>query len=881
MRMSAVAGELGADGFGWATPEITAATAFERQVASAPENLAIVSGETSLTYGALNRKADAIAAALAALPSPLDRPIVLLIGSEIALAAAMLGALKAGRIFIPLALNAPAAWVSQVIADSGASHILADSATHDFAKRVAENGVGVLNADDVSAATEPFVSKHLLSATDPAYVVYTSGSTGRPKGVVCNHRPVVRTSIGRAAILGMKPGDRYANARSSGVSSGIHNTLLPLTTGGCLLPFDLHKNGLQKFAAWLIAQKISYVSFSGSLFRTWTSSLDPNVRFPDLRILSATGEPVYAQDVAAAIPHLVGDWCISHSYASTETGIIAVNPIRASRLPEAGIVPPGWPVAGHEISIEDEGGSPVPFGNAGEIVIRSRSLALGYWKNPELTEKVFTPDPRGDGLRIYRTGDLGRLRPDGMLQHLGRIGRRVKVRGYSVEPFEVECALRRIEGVRDAAVILRKDGEEEAHLVGYVVASDSSPAGLRGELAKDLPSHMVPSDIILLDNLPMNASGKIDRAALPIPERKSDSVVEQRAPTNDGERIVAAILADVLGRSSIGIDDDFYDLGGTSLQAFLTFARISTRLGRDLPPTMMMEAPTAAKLAALFRTSTPAIPPALISFREGGALTPLFVVHARLGNIMFVKNIVRDLKSDRPVYGIQPPPLDGKHRIPKTIEEIAAGYLADIRKVQAKGPYFLAGYSWGGRLAFEIAQQLNAQGERVAFLGLIDTMFDFTREVAGETKEARVQRHMQALKSQAIGPYLIRRIRKTAAHYAANTSLMARFLPNYVRMRLRLPIPYTRRLDVYSYVYSSATRRYTLHPYSGPVTMFAAKGREEYQRARWSRVAKGELTVHEITGAHFEMVEPPHSTFLAAKFDESLARVDAQAKPQA
>lgn len=875
MRMSAIAGEFGAGDFGSVTPELTIPAGFERHVISAPNDLAIVAGEISLTYAALNKKADGIAASLAALPSPPDSPIVLLIGSEITRAAAMMGVLKAGRIFIPLALNAPDAWVSQVLADSGTSYILADSSTHAFAKRVAENGVAVLDADAFDDSAEPFVSTRPLSPDDPAYVVYTSGSTGRPKGVVCSHRPVVRTSFSRTAILDLKRGYRFANARSSGVSSGIHNTLLPLFTGGCLLPFDLHKNGLQKFASWLISQKINYVSFSGSLFRTWTSSLDKNVRFPDLRILSATGEPLYAQDVAAAVPHLVNDWRISHSYASTETGIIAVNPIKASNLPEAGIVPAGRPVDGQEISIEDENESPVPPGEAGEIVIRSRFLALGYWKNPELTDKVFKPDPRGGGLRIYRTGDLGRLRPDGMLEHLGRTGRRVKVRGYSVEPFEVECALRRVDGVRDAAVILRKDGDEEARLVGYVVASGQAPSAVRGELAKDLPSHMVPSDIIMLDALPMNASGKINRAALPAPQRQSNATAEQRAPTNDDERIVAAILADVLGRSSIGIDDDFYDLGGTSLQAFLAFARISMKLGRDLPPTMMMEAPTAAKLAKLFRAPAPAIPPALISFRAGGALTPLFVVHARLGNIMFVKNIVRDLKSDRPVYGIQPPPLDGKHRIPKTIEEIAAGYLADIRKVQAKGPYFLAGYSWGGRLAFEIAQQLNAQGERVAFLGLIDTMFDSTHEIAAETKEARVQRHMQALRSQAIGPYLMRRIRKTATYYVNRTGLMARFLPNYLRMRLGLPIPYTRRLDVYSYVYSSATRRYMLRPYIGPITMFAAKDRKEYQRVRWSRVAKGKLNVHEITGAHFEMVEPPHSTVLAAKFDECLERVDA------
>ena len=543
-------------------------------MAAVPDKLAIVTDEISLTYRALDLKASRIAAALSSLPSQRDRPIVLFMKDEAARVAAMLGALKANRIFIPLAPNSPEQWVTQVIEDSGAAQIIVDSSTRSIAELAATGSVTVVEVDQLARSSEPFVADRTASPDDTAYIVYTSGSTGRPKGVASSHRSLIRQCDVRNTVFGLGRSDRYANLRSSGVSSGISNTFLPLLSGGCLFPFDLHRHGLQKLAPWLIAQKITYVSFSGSLLRTWLASLPDNLRFPALRFVGATGERLYAEDVIRLTRHLEGDWRIGHSYSSTESGIIAAQVFTPSRLPDAGIVAVGRPVDGMEVCIQDETGALVPPGEIGEIVVRSRFLAQGYWNNPELTAKVFQTDPLDSAIRIYRTGDLGRWRSDGTLEHVGRKGRRIRLRGYNIEPFQVECELMRQPGVTDAVVFLH-DGAagQEPCLVGYVVApANASPSAMRKGLAERLPSYMVPSHIVVLDSFPIASSGKIDHNALPPPDREEARLVAFRAPSNDCERELLAIWQEVLKFPKIGIDDDFFELGGTSLQALMVFA---------------------------------------------------------------------------------------------------------------------------------------------------------------------------------------------------------------------------------------------------------------------------------------------------------------------
>src|SRR5262249_50703464 len=299
--------------------------------------------------------------------------------------------------------------------------------------------------------------------------------------------------------------------------------------------------------------------------------------------------------------HLEGDWRIGHTYASTECQVIGTRVFTASHLPDAGIVPVGRPVDGVEICIRDEAGAPVAPGVIGENFVRSPCPARGYWNNPDLTAKVFQTDPLDSEFRIYRSGDLGRWRSDGMLEHLGRKGRSIRLRGYSIEPFEVECELMRQPGVTDAVVLLYEAApHQETFLVGYVVAPpNASASAMRKALAERLPSYMVPSRIVVLDSFPLESSGKIDRHALPPPvERSPEREGSYVGPRNRIEETLASIWRDVLKLEQVGVHDNFFELGGHSLLAMQVVARLAKLFEFDLPLQRFFQIATVSALAA-------------------------------------------------------------------------------------------------------------------------------------------------------------------------------------------------------------------------------------------------------------------------------------------
>jgi thioesterase domain-containing protein/acyl carrier protein len=636
---------------------------------------------------------------------------------------------------------------------------------------------------------------------------------------------------------------------------------LPLLSGACLFPFDLHRQGLQKLAPWLIAQKITYVSFSGSLLRAWLASLSDDLRFPALRFVRATGERLYAQDVIRMSRHLAGDWRIGHSYSSGEAGTIAAQIFTASRLPEPGIVAVGRPVDGVEVFIQDERGALVAPGEIGEVVVRSRFLARGYWNNPDLSAKVFQTDPLDSAIRIYRTGDLGRRRSDGTLEHVGRKGRTIRLRGYNVEPFQVECELMRQPNVADAVVLLYDSAAgEEPSLVGYVVApTNASPSAIRAGLAERLPSYMVPSHIVVLDSFPIASSGKIDLNALPPPRREQPHLVPFRTPTDEREHELCTIWKEVLKLPKIGIDDDFFELGGTSLQALTVFAKIEARLGCSLSPSTIIQAPTIARLAEFIRATTGT---SLVPLRTSGTGLPLFLVTPGYYGVMQCRHLVSHLKSDRPVFGLQPLPLDGKHRIPRTIESMAADYITEIRRVQPHGPYFIAGHCYGGRVSFEIAQQLVREGERVSFLGLIDTVFHRASVQASPLLSEAVRLSGKVRDVEGFQDLLAR------GRIFIKWRVWCRLLDLWFRQGRA--IPHAHRVSYYGWICHRAKLHYAAKPYTGHITMFSSTGNSQRQRAYWGPLASGGLTVLEVPAGHADIVLPPHSKLLAEYFDACL-----------
>jgi amino acid adenylation domain-containing protein len=574
---------------------------FEQQVHRNPDRLVVKAKSYALTYDELNRAANRMARALLAQRAGGEEPIGLLFEHGAPMIAAILGVLKAGKIYLPLDSSYPAARINYMLEDSQANLIVADDKNLPLAREWAQNGRQALNID---ALNPNFSDQNLGLAIPPdalAYILYTSGSTGQPKGVVQNHRNVLHNMMKYTNGSHICADDRLSLLFSYSYSAALTNTFGALLNGAALFPFDLREEGLATLAAWLIQEEITVYHSVSTVFGHFLDTLTGTEAFPKLRLIELTGEPVSARNVERYKQHFSPPCLLHNRMAATEMSIIRQYFIDQETSITGGIVPVGYAVADTEILLLDETGQEVGVNQTGEIAIKSRYLAPGYWHKPELTRTAFLADPNGGDERIYRTGDLGYLLPDGCLVHLGRKDFQVKIRGHRIEVGEIELALLDLAAVKEAVVMAREEKTGDKHLVAYVVpAPGTTPTTneLRRIVRARLPEYMVPSTFVLLETLPLTANGKIDRQALPMPDRaRPDSENTFVAPRTPVEEVVAGIWAEVLGLERIGVHDNFLDLGGHSLLATRIMSRICRALQVELPLRRFFEAPTVAELS--------------------------------------------------------------------------------------------------------------------------------------------------------------------------------------------------------------------------------------------------------------------------------------------
>lgn len=696
---------------------------FQEMVAAFPESVAVRWSDTDLTYQQLAALANRVAHGLLARCGAGQEPIALLLPQGPDLIAAILGVVSVGRPYVPLDPNALGDANARIVDEAGA------------VLTITGDGIGPRQGITIEALTRDRPSGAVGLAISPdtiAYIYYTSGTTGRPKGVFDSHRNVLHNVWRYTSTLGFAPGDRLTLLQGPSFSGAVSSLFGALLNGATSCPWDLQAQGAgRRLAEWVRREAITVYHSVPLVFR---SMVEGGGTFPSVRMVRLEGDASSRLDAELFRRHFPASCRLQNGLGATETGISCQYFVDHQTPISEGGLPIGWAAPDMEVVLRDKNGLEVKAGDPGEITVRSRYLALGYWRRPDLTGNAF--EGSLEGARTYRSGDLGRRRPDGAIEYLGRNDATLRIRGHRVDPADVEAALTAIPGVREAVAVGRRDPRGRMQLVAYLVSdggSRSPAASLRRLLRQQLPHPMIPAAFHWLDALPMGNHGKLDRSALP--DAATDArpaLLESAAPRDALEQQLVSLWEEVLGVSPIGRDDDFFDHGGDSLLAESLLLSLSKLTSWDLPPATLHAAPTIAQLAKLIRGDRPLDSGVLIPIQPEGDGIPIFCLPEHGGRVSrgFIR-LGRALGSNQPVYAIQSAGLSGQDPPVGRIEAIASRNVAAMRRIQPSGPYRLGGRCFGAVVALEMAHQLRAAGEIVDLLFMIDvTAEDFPKLVA-------------------------------------------------------------------------------------------------------------------------------------------------------
>ncbi|MEV7323447.1 amino acid adenylation domain-containing protein [Streptomyces sp. NPDC093970] len=706
-------------------PDATVADLFAAQVRRTPDAVALVHGGLELTYAELDARADRLARRLAAAGAGPETLVALALPRSADFWTAALAVLRTGAAYLPLDPGHPRRRLEAIVAEA-APRLAVTRRDVD----VPLPGARVLVVDDGAApdtGSRTGATLAPVSGRHAAYVIYTSGSTGRPKGVVVTHGGLTNLLDWMAGRFPLAAGDRMLAVATPSFDISVPEIYLPLITGATVVVAeDDEVRDPAALAALVRRTGVTVLEATPSL---WQSVLaDHAGDFRHLRML--TGGEALPPALAARM-RATGAEAVN-LYGPTETTVWSTS---AELAAADGTPTIGRPLANTRVHVLDDHLAPVPPGVPGELYIAGAGLARGYLGRPALTAERFTASPFAPGERMYRTGDLARRRPDGDIEYLGRTDHQIKIRGHRIEPGEIENALAAHPEVAQAVVLAdtvhRGDGtgsEPDVRLVAYaVVPGTADPAAadgtaLRKHLAGLLPPYMLPAVVVPIPALPLNPNGKLDRAALPRPGTAAGDR-PSRAPGTPQETVLCHLAAEVLGLPEVSPDDDFFVLGGHSLLASRLISRVRATLGTELTIRSVFQYPTIGELARHIAAgngggSADALA-VMLPLRTRGGLPPLFCLHPAAGVSWVYSGLLRHLSPDRPLYGLQSRGLSGAQG-PSAVGELAADYLAEIRAVQPSGPYHLLGWSFGAVTAHEIAVKLQAEGEEVAFLALLD-----------------------------------------------------------------------------------------------------------------------------------------------------------------
>jgi amino acid adenylation domain-containing protein len=869
------------------------------QARRTPQREAVSCAGQTLSFEQLDRRANQLAHHLRTLGVGPEVLVGIAVERSVDMLVGLLGILNAGGAYVPVDPAYPTERQEFMLQSSEAPVVLTQE---QLVAGLPLDGVEVvcLDRDWPQIATRPAEPPALDTSPDQlAYVIYTSGSTGKPKGVQIPHRALVNFLVTMAQTPGLTERDVLVAVTTLSFDIAGLELYLPLLVGAQLVIATARTAADPHALAELL--RSSGATVMQATPTTWRMLLDSGwTADRGLKALCG-GEPL----PVALADRLVGLGVeLWNMYGPTETTIWST----CTRVTTQGkSLTIGRPIANTTLYILDEHNRPVPVGVAGELWIGGEGLARGYRGRADLTQDRFISHPfdSSEGARIYRTGDLARYRADGAVEFLGRIDNQVKVRGFRIELGEIETVLSRHTGIREAVVVARAVDGAEAELAAYVIPT-SEPVGardLREFAARALPAYMVPATVTTLKAFPLTPNGKVDRKALPEPSRERSSHHELIAPRTPLEHRLAEIWTRELGISAIGVTDDFFDLGVSSIVAATLFAAIEHELGGQLPLGAIFRAPTIEALAALIEQgSKQSRWTSLVPIQPEGSQPPIFCVHGGAGTILHLGPLARHLGPDQPFYALQSRGLYGGAAPLRTVEQMATFYLSEMRDVHPGGPWRLAGYCFGTLVAFELARMLTAQGEEVELLaffngpspswikqyGWYGGQPSYRKQHALPPRPTAEQRKRdRRLRQVSTVLTLLRRIPRALRNprRIANSFLWYGRRPvTRVLLMLGRPVPERLREAFFLELHAEAELAYDPPPYAGQILVFYADGLYDDPALGWTDLAAGPLQTFGVPGEHQNnrqaMAEPAVS-FIADHLERYLERHADAGAPEA
>jgi amino acid adenylation domain-containing protein len=867
---------------------------FAAQVEETPDANALVFNKQQLTYRELNIRANQLAHHLQKLGVVPDVLVGICVERSPEMIITLLGILKAGGAYLPLDPSLPQERLNFILEDAKVSVLLTHFSLAPLFKESWGDLLSVVCIDEDWATITQYSQENptsCVTSDNLAYVIYTSGSTGKPKGVLLQHRGLSNLAEAQIKVFNIQPSNRILQFASLSFDASIFEIVMALVTGATL--YLANKESLlpgQPLHQLLREKAITHVTLPPAVL-----AILPTKSLPELQTIICAGE--------SCTDDIVKRWYNSerrffNAYGPTEATVWATVAEIKSRNEKPVI---GRPIANTQIYILDKYLQPLPIGITGELYIGGEGLAQGYLNLQELTNENFIPNPFSNKkkMRLYKTGDLARYRPDGNIEFLGRIDNQVKIRGFRIELSEIEIVLSQHQSVQKAVVIAKENVSGDKYLVAYIVPNlekQNFASLLRKFLKEKLPEYMIPKAFVMLDSLPLTASGKVDRLALTELDSPASRLIDKAfiAPRTPTESTLAKIWAEVLNIERVGIYDNFFDLGGDSLLTVRLMKQIHKQFERELPLSTLFLNPTIESLATCLSSKADSIPwSPLVPIQPAGSSPALFCVHPIFGVVFPYYELAHHLGKNQPFYGLQPIGLDGKTPPLTRIEDMATHYIEALRLVQPQGPYFLGGWSFGSWVAFEMAQQLQKAGEEVALLAVLDTLAPIPGNIPSLgngfkfmlTTVARyiwpffldyfyliiavTKNRIHSLTSRlSIFNKIVRLQTNLFSHLTLKEDATVNVIPEESKLRLLSELAIRPMLRVF-YANSQAVLNYIPQAYAKRINLFRTKDQSSIAKENpsmgWDQLTVGGTEIYHIPGNHLTMLRKPHIQILATQ----------------